>query len=78
MVSLKGLILLVVLINDIDSVTDYVLNKLENDIRLNGAVNMLGGRNAIQKDLDRLEIQQGQIQSESPSENLRESNPKYQ
>jgi len=42
-------------VGNMDSGTECTLSKFANDTKLCGVVDMLGGRDAIQKDLDRLE-----------------------
>jgi len=44
-----------IFVGDMDSGTECTLAKSANDTRLCGAANMLEGRDAIQRDLDRLE-----------------------
>ncbi|PKU36336.1 rna-directed dna polymerase from mobile element jockey-like [Limosa lapponica baueri] len=44
-----------IFVGDMDSVTECTLSKFANDAKLCGMVNMLEGRDAIHKDLDRLE-----------------------
>jgi len=51
--SVLGLVLFNTFVSDTDSGTDCTLSKLADDMKLCGAVNMLEGRDAIQKYLDR-------------------------
>ncbi|PKU44740.1 rna-directed dna polymerase from mobile element jockey-like [Limosa lapponica baueri] len=44
-----------IFVGDMDSGTECTFSKFDNEMKLCGAVNMLEGRDAIQRDLDRLE-----------------------
>lgn len=54
-VSILWPVLFNIIINNIDSGIECVLSKFTNDTKMSGAVNIVEGRDIIQRDLERLE-----------------------